>query len=98
MRQAIHTKFMGPTNTRGSRVKAKADAGSITLGWNHALNVGDNHAAAAKALALKLGWTGHWHGGGLPGSGYAFVMASDAGSLFAIWNDGKGGYVASGKA
>lgn len=98
MRQAIITKFMGPTNSRGARVKATADAGSITVGWDYALNIEGNHTAAAKALAMKLGWAGHWHGGGLPGSGYAFVLASDAGSLFAVWNDGASGFVASGEA
>jgi hypothetical protein len=71
--QAIVTKFHGPGNVRGSRVSARADAGSITVGWNHSKNVGDNHAAAALALLQKLGWDGRWIGGGLPGSGFAFV-------------------------
>lgn len=54
--QAIQTKFMGPTNTRGSRIKATAAAGSITLGWDHALNSEQNHVAAARALCQKFGW------------------------------------------
>lgn len=55
--QAIQTKYMGPTNTRGSRIKATAAAGSITVGYDHALDVEGNHVAAAKALCAKLGWT-----------------------------------------
>jgi len=82
MRQAIVTKYLGPTNHRGSRVKATADAGSVTLSWDHALNSDANHIEAAKALARKLGWEGEFVGGGMPGdSGYAFVM-SDCGPDF----------------
>jgi hypothetical protein len=61
--QAITTKFLGPTNVRGSRIKATAQAGSLTLHWNHALNPDGNHTAAAKALAAKYRWHGTWIGG-----------------------------------
>jgi hypothetical protein len=77
MRQAIVTKFLGPTYTQGGRVKASADAGSITVPWDHALGVEDNHRAAAIALARKLGWCereDQWVGGSTPGAGYAFVL------------------------
>jgi hypothetical protein len=77
MRQAIVTTYHGPTNTRGSRVKAKADAGSIWWNWDHALGIERNHRMAALNLAEKLGWSGHWVGGGLPGSGYVFVQPCD---------------------
>jgi len=82
MFQAIVTKFHGPTNTRGSRVSATAEAGRITLSWDHALNGSDNHMAAAQALADKMGWTREAGypalvGGALPGcAGYAFVMGA----------------------
>lgn len=94
MRQAIATKFLGPTNFRGARIKAKAEAGSVTVAWDYALGIEANHRAAAVALALKLGWTGHWHGGGgLPGAGFVFVNSSN--SEFAVWDDGKGSLIAS---
>lgn len=68
--QAIVTKYFGPTNTRGSRIKASASAGSKTVSYDHALNIADNHAAAAKAFAEKMEWEGKWFGGGMPdGSG-----------------------------
>lgn len=75
MRQAIETKFLGPTDKRGSRVKATADAGSIILDWDHRLNAAQNHCAAARALAQKLDWKGVWSGGALNDSGYAFVTS-----------------------
>ena len=62
--QAITTKYIGPANVRGSRIKATAAAGSITLHWDDALNSDDNHKAAARALATKLGWDyGEWIAG-----------------------------------
>jgi hypothetical protein len=77
--QAIVTKFLGPTNVRGSRVKAKCDAGSLIIGWDHSLGVEGNHRRVAEALRDKLGWNtdgyGALHMGGLPGSGYAFVFS-----------------------
>lgn len=74
-RQAIETKFIGPTNTRGSRVKASAQAGSVTIGWDHALNTDENHAKAAQALADKYGWEGNMVGGGnAAGNGNVFVF------------------------
>ena len=77
-RQAITTKYFGPTDSRGSRVKATAQAGSVTIPWDHALNSPDNHAAAAFALAKKYDWdkrAKRMIGGALhDGSGYAFVL------------------------
>ncbi len=78
--QAIETRYHGPTNNNGSRISARCDAGRIIVGWDHALDTAQNHAAAAKALATKLGWLTHglWVGGSLPGNhtGYAFVCGS----------------------
>lgn len=85
VRQAIVTKFLGPTNNRGSRVKASAFAGSIIVSWDYSKGVDDNHYAAALALALKLEWVteydlqkGNQHliGGSLPGGhGNAYIIA-----------------------
>lgn len=77
MRQAIVTKYHGPGNVRGSRVKATAAAGSVILGWDDRLNVEENHKAAAKVLAEKFGWRGCWVGGAMPGAGYVFAMTFD---------------------
>ena len=56
MRQAIETKYLGPTNTKGARVKASCQVGSVTIPWDHALDPVANHAAAARALIRKWGW------------------------------------------
>ena len=77
MRQAIETKYLGPTNYRGARVKASAQAGSITLPWDHTKDVADNHIAAAQALAAKYGWEGCYAGGAkVDDTGYCFVRVS----------------------
>lgn len=77
--QAIQTRFLAPTNTRDPRVKAWCNAGSVTVEWDDERHIEANHAEAARALAIKLGWTkkhyGGMVGGALPGdNGYCFVF------------------------
>jgi len=82
--QAITTKYIGPSNTRAGRIKAKAWAGSVTVEWDHALNSDANHAAAAEALANKYKWKGTWYGGGMPdqtGNVFVCVESSDKASF-----------------
>ena len=52
-RQAIVTKYLGPTKSRGSRVKATASAGSITLAWNDAALAIPWPVAGAPILSAK---------------------------------------------
>lgn len=75
MTQAIMTKYLSCTNSKPSRIKAFCDAGSLTMSWNHSLNVDENHEMVAEALAKKLEWEWHHIGGSLPSSmgGYVFV-------------------------
>lgn len=75
-RQAILTKYLGATNLRGTRVKASAAAGSITVGWDHALDAENNYYHAAMALAIKLGWSGghELEGGVIPSGDTVFVL------------------------
>jgi len=61
--QAILTKYLGPTDHHGARVKAVCDAGALTLSWDDALDTTANHDAAAAALARKLGWDVRLAGG-----------------------------------
>jgi hypothetical protein len=79
--QAIETKYLGPSNVRGARVKATAEAGSVTLGWDHALNSEGNHRKAAEALCEKFNWLGEYYGklhcGGTK-HGYVFVFEDHA--------------------
>lgn len=89
MRQYIVTKYLGPTNTRGSRVKAVASGSApdhkmeITVGWNHRHGCDENHRLAAMALAKKLGWAGRWIAGG-GNAGNIYVVDCDPHDGFTI--------------
>lgn len=79
--QAITTKYFGPTGTKGSRIKAHCNAGSVTIPYPHELSGEDVHKAAALALVKKLGWDDPHYGqliGGGTDSGYVFVFESRA--------------------
>ena len=58
MFQAIITKWIGPTNTRGAKIKARCRGGSVTLHYDDALNLDENHRRTAFALCVKMGWDG----------------------------------------
>ena len=73
---AIQTKYLGPTNYRGSRIKAYTCNGhSLTIAYDYSLDDKDLYAKAAIALCKKLGWSGSIIGGGTK-EGYTFVFAA----------------------
>lgn len=78
--QTIITKFLAPTNSRGSRVIAKSWNGKVTVPWDYRLEVRENHEAAAKALIadIKERCGIDWNikaTGNLPDdTGYAFII------------------------
>lgn len=77
--QAIETRYMRPTNTRGGRIKAVAWGGSVTVPYPHELSMEDAHRAAAQALIAKMEWTGDFaQGGNAKGDGYLFVNVKGA--------------------
>lgn len=56
--QTITTKFIGPSNTRGARVKATTASGmSHVVPYDYEMG-NKSYAVAALALARKLGWSG----------------------------------------
>lgn len=74
IRQAIVTKYRGPTNTKPSKIIATSASGlRISMPYRHDLTTDDAHRLAAQALADKYGWTGDMVAGGLK-DGYAFVF------------------------
>lgn len=87
--QAIVTKYIGPSNIRGSRIKATAAAGSIYVHYDDSLSSEKAHAKAAEALANKYGWKGFWYQGGMPNdAGYCFVcFTQDEAPVF--YTEGK---------
>lgn len=75
--QTINTKYIGPTNTKGSRIKAthSGKSLSVTLSYDYGLNADENHLQAAKVLRDKLGWKNQFYGGSnQSGDGYVFVI------------------------
>src|SRR5271169_5698843 len=79
--QAIETKYFGPSNVKGSRIKATAMAGSVTVEYDHALDSEGNHKSAAMALQFKMVWIpgegnmyGELKGGTLKGGNMVWVM------------------------
>lgn len=85
-RVAIQTKFLGPTNYRGSRIRVwrcdsayANDPHALTLGWNHALDPGENHDGALRAYIEAAGWdwpNGRWVTGGTT-TGHVAVWSPD---------------------
>lgn len=76
---AIITKYIAPTNSRGSRIRASASTGSVTIGYDDEFDVEKNHHAAALALATKMGWEkyGKLISGGTE-TGFVFVFEPKA--------------------
>jgi hypothetical protein len=87
-RQAITTAFLAPTNTKGPRIKAFCDAGSLTIDFpdfpeNDSLTAA--HTQVAMDLAQKLGWVGTWViGSSKNARGYVFSMIDQDSKAFEI--------------
>lgn len=56
---SIETKFIGPSNTRGSRIAASTCNGQrIVVSCDDALNHDENHMATAMILRDRMHWKG----------------------------------------
>ena len=55
-RQAIRTRFHGPTNSKPARISARYAGGSIFVSFDHGLEITENHRKAAQKLADQLDW------------------------------------------
>lgn len=81
--QAIQTKFLGPTNSHGSRIKAWCQAKSIIRPVDHGLSIEARHYSVAMELCNLLGWQEHGPliQGALPdpSNGYCFVQSNAKG-------------------
>jgi hypothetical protein len=72
--KAIITKYIGPTDTKGSRIKASDEDGhSITISYPHELSGEAVHRKAAEALCQKMNWKGTMVSGSLRNA-YVFVF------------------------
>lgn len=52
--QAIITKYLPATNTKGSRIKAVCERGSVTIPFNHSGDSENAHRLAVQALVAKF--------------------------------------------
>jgi hypothetical protein len=57
MCQAIRTRYLGPTDTKGARVVAETAGGlRLVWAWDYVLDAQRNHEHAVFALVRKLDW------------------------------------------
>jgi len=54
IKQAILTKYLAPTNSRGARIKASCERGNITVSYPYEMRNSDSHVFAAKKLVEKF--------------------------------------------
>lgn len=76
MYDAIRTHYRGPTDTKGSHIKARSGGDSITVGYQSALDTPQNHRRAARALLERhFSNDENWIllGGSLENDGYVFI-------------------------
>lgn len=73
--QAIETKFVGPTNSHGGKIKAEAFGTYILRHRDHSLNTEQDHYNVAFELLQKHG-NDKWADlvGGTTKNGYVFVL------------------------
>jgi len=82
--KAILTKYIGPTNTRPSRIRASdCDGNSVTISYPHELSGEAAFRKAADALCLKMGWKGPLVGGGLKND-WVFCFADGCPEVIAL--------------
>lgn len=74
---AIETRYLGPTNHKGSRIVAETCNGHrLVVQFDHDCSAYEAHWRAAMILADKMKWCRPgvlWHGGGTK-AGYVFVQ------------------------
>ena len=75
--KAIETRYFGPGNVRGSRIKAfDCDGNSVTIPYPYNLSGEAVHRQAADVLCAKMNWTGDLVGGAVK-RGYVFVFTGE---------------------
>jgi hypothetical protein len=87
--QAIITKYIGPTNSRGARIQAQCGRGKIYFPYPYELSGDKCHRAAVDALTAKFAkedeaagapmdrnyWLGDYVTGQIPSGEYVHVFA-----------------------
>ena len=75
MQKAILVKYLGPTNTKGTRWKAMAQGGAnLTLSRDYELEGDADARRVADALREKMQWRAIYGAGSLPNGDYVFTL------------------------
>ena len=76
----VETKYVGPTNTRGSRITASMmdKSARCTVSYDYAMNGDLNHTMAAQELMKRVFKDGNFMNAGYADTknGYAFVYSA----------------------
>jgi hypothetical protein len=78
--QAIQTKYLPATNSRGSRIKASCERGSITIPYPHELSGDEVHREAVRQL-LERFVSEDWRDRSIPPSNNPWKREFVTGSL-----------------
>ena len=89
MTAVIETRYLGATNYKSARIKARVTIGrpsdkhreSLTLPYNYELNATENHRAVAEILGKKVFTYPNQLVGGEIENGYVWVLAFDNGNF-----------------
>lgn len=71
--QAIHTKYIGATQTKCARIIAKAGKNRTCVNYDETWGIETNHIKACRALMEKLEWNHNFITGSL-GNDYVHVL------------------------
>ena len=73
--KAIQIKYLSATDTKGSRLKAWTDAGSITEPLDYSLNLDEQSMRLAERYIKKQDWSSNVTGfGSLPNGDYVATI------------------------
>lgn len=78
--QAIHTRYFGPTNTLGARIKASCERGNLTIPYPHELSGDEVHREAVRQL-LERFVSEDWNERSIPPSNNPWKREFVTGSL-----------------
>ena len=88
--KAVAVKYLGPTNSRGARVKAAAGGTNVTLPFRHDKDMGQNIAAAVDELLRRHAWDNPYVLGALADGTYVAVL-SDKSTYLSTYAGDKNG-------
>ena len=74
MKRAILIKFLGATNTKGTRIKASVVSSSVTVPLDYGAGQEQRIRQAVDSLLDKLEWSGEYIIGVLPSGDYVAVF------------------------